>query len=256
MAILKSEHTAWDGKKIGNMTQAMVKGEIMEDVIGIPSTTAIAANDVVWLKNYRSSVCIVDVGLSRVTRTSTKDVSVYLCLMGIDPITKEPFMFKHVNEDTEIVDNLGCELGDGSDNAHKISTPITLGQDASPVVSLGLNVCKADKKTVSGSYQVADANSGKVWKVRRESDTLAMIAEWTMKDQYTNAGAATGKGSTNYDPSQKSGYMDFGVGLVFTGALTTAELAELQLQVTLRYKDSMVSETSYGKNYIPVTVSY
>lgn len=256
MTILKSEHTAWDGKKIGNMTQAMVKGEELTDVIGIPSNIEIQENDVVWLQNYRTSTCLSGAWLSRAVPVASKDVSVYLCLMGIDPITKEPFMFQHANEASDIVDNLGCSLVDGNANTYKISAPIKLVKEGDPLVGLGTFVCRANKKTKATDYQVQNADTSKVWKVCRDNDTLAMIAEWTMKDQYTNTGVATGKASTNYDPSQKSGYMDFGVGLVFAEALTATELAELQLQVTLRYKDSMVSETSYGKNYIPVTVSY
>lgn len=264
MAILKSSHTGWDGKTQGNMTQAMTKGEMLQDVISIPSTTAIAANDIVWLKNYPSSTVITDMELSRggfgsAQQPAAADVNVKACLLGIDSVTKEPFAFKYGTEGAggNITDNLFVTIVDGSANTHKVSGVFKLDKAGSSMVSLSnASYCRCEKQTVATTAQVANADVDKVWKNARDDETLAMIAEWTMSDLYTTGGAASGKAAANYDPSTKSGYMEFGIGLAFTTELTIAQLEALQLKVAIKYKDSMVSETSYGKNYIPVQVTY
>lgn len=267
MAILKSGHTSWDGKKQGNMTQAMVRGEILQDVISIPTTTEIAANDIVWLKNYPSSTVIVGMEVSRggfgsTEQPAAEDVNIKACLLGIDHITKEPFAFTYPKAKAEdptvnITDNLCVTIVNGDANTHKISGAFKLDKTGASFVSMSeASYCRCEKQTTSGTAQVANVDVDKVWKNSRDDETLAMIAEWTMRDLYTTAGTATGKAASNYDPSAKNGYMEFGIGLVFTSALTTAQLESLQLKVAIKYKDSMVSETSYGANYIPVQVTY
>ncbi len=89
---------------------------------------------------------------------------------------------------------------------------------------------------MSTTAQVANANVNKVWKNARDDETLAMIAEGTMRDLYTTAGASSGQAAANYDPSVKNEYTEFGIGLVFTTALTIAQLEALQLKVSI-YQD-------------------
>ncbi len=263
MAILKSSHTGWNGKKQGNMTQAMVKGEILQDVISISSDVDIVENDIVWLKNYPSSTVLYSMRMGRgnIIMDGGLEIKVKACLLGIDHTTKEPFAFTYPKAQAEdptvdIIDNLSVEIDETAESSKKFySAPYVMSPQTAEDISLVLIYCRGNQRI--GEDDGADAaNVNKLWKFGRDDETLAMIAEWTMRDLYTTAGASSGQAAANYDPSVKNGYEEFGIGLCFRSDLTKAQLEELQLKVTINYKDSMVSETSYGSNCIPVQVTY
>lgn len=248
--IYKSSLTGWDQKK-GMMTQAMKLGNVKEDIIEIPADNDINAGDIVWLTTQRSAVCLTVAHLCRSCPVTDKTFGANLCLLGIDRETDEPYTFKYANDTAvDILDNLGTSVGNGSANTHKISKPVNMTADIFVSSNMAQFICRSDKKTVSNTYQVVNEKANLVWTRIRPDMTLGMIAEWTLGNQYDNNGTATNKSAVNYDPSNWKNVKNFGIGLNFADKLTAAELKELGLYVLLHYKDSMVSETSYGKNYI------
>lgn len=255
MEIINSEYMAWDAKK-GNLTQASSRGSLLEDVITIPTATALSAGDVVYLKNYKSSSVITNMTLTSKAYVRSVDVEVQVCLLGLDPITKNPFMFKYTNGGADITDNFLTNVVEGSATTHKISGAFKLDKTKDAFLDLKGYTCRGNEKTVTTSKQVTNANANNLWKFMQGDQTIAQVAEYAMSNMYKLDGSVSNTKAYNYDPSQRKGYLEFGLGIVFTSALTAAQLEELGLKVSIEYKDSMLSETSYGINYIPATVTY
>lgn len=260
MTIYNSEYMTWDSKK-GNLTQATARGATLTDVITIPTTAALNIGDVIHLKNYKSSTVITNLVLTSSAIVRSVDVVVSVCLLRLDPITKEPLTFQYTAGGDDLLQNFSTSIDNGSANTDKKNAGFKLAATAANNVSLNTvsliqgGTYRGQAKTDAGTY-VDNANVNKVWRKLQGDETIGMVAEYAMSNMTDNAGVAQDKAADGYDPSARKGYTEFGLGLAIQGALTIAQLEGLGLKVIVQYKDTMLSETSYGLNYIPATVTY
>lgn len=264
--IHKSEYMAWDAKT-GNLTQATTRGATLTDVITIPTSAALSAGDVVWLKNYKSSTVITEMYLASQEVRRTKDVKVSVCLLGIDALSKEPFLFKYSAGGDPMLCNFSTSMTKGTTtDTNQANTPFILAKAATKTNTLAKasllgatyrgNADTTAAAATAGTDGVAEGNANKVWRTFLGDQTIAQIAEYSMANMTDLAGVATNTAANGYDPSARKGYTEFGLGLVISAALSADELAAAGLKVIIRYKDTMLSESSYGLNYIPATVTY
>jgi hypothetical protein len=265
MPIHNSKIMTWDNK-VGNLTQASIRGVWMEDVIPLPEAK-MTANDIVFLNTYKSSSVIKEIVVTkRNPGTVGGSIKFKFCLLGIDPTTKAPFIFTYHDDDgtgnKPICDNFMAQIGNGDDNSKKCTVPFELVENAENAAGLQC-ICRGGfsrSNTVPTSSGTTNANALTVFRMVTDDMNLGQIANMAMTNQVKLDGnpadnEAQSK-AKNYDPSHRKGYSQFGIGMYFSEEVALDKMQKAGLKVTVVYKDTMLSETSYGLNYIPATVSY
>jgi hypothetical protein len=257
--IINGSNLAWDTKQ-GNLTQANVRGTQYQDIIRIQSDTPLnpggAGNyTLIILKKMKSSACVHSLGITKsgfANLTSAWRAS--LTLVGIDRTNGNYMPFYLADNTTPILYAVSATPA----AAGTAVTPIALATTMNKVTLLdGTRTAPA---FLGNSYTntVSAANIPKLYYAHKQDETVAMMAEKTLSNLVdTTTGNPTGVAAVNYDLCR--GNNEFGLALYLSGTagaeISVDALTAADMYITMNYKDTMLSETSYGLNYIPSIVS-
>jgi hypothetical protein len=239
MAILLSDVASWDQSK-GSLTSGTIGGNVQQHVIGFPDLAAdLAIGDVLVLCTMKASQVLTKIKVRRRILSDDKTgtaLSLSVTHLGIDPLTKE---YKVINYAAGEPSNFSIAA---TYDADKKVAPIA-------VAAAALEADLYPQVVFRGNDPAVAAHTiPELFYAPRSDDSIGLLAEVALSN-LVNCGTGVPTGNPALDYPNYRGNAYFGIGVLTAAALAVAQAKELEFIIS--YKDTNLSETSYGSKYIP-----
>jgi hypothetical protein len=218
-------------------------GIIQQHVVGFPDLTAdLGVGDVLVLCKMKASQVLTKIRVRRRILSANKQgtaLGLSVTHLGIDPLTNEYKVINYADGDTPSKFSIACTY-----NGDREVQPIVVNAEELEHVLYPQYVFRGnDPNTAAGEGHIPD-----VFYAPKLDDPIGLLAETALSNMVDcNTGVPTNAAAVDYPKYRGDAY--FGIGVVTGAALTLAEARELEF--TISYKDTNLSETSYGSKYIP-----